>query len=212
METLKWKWIEFWRETFLELFSWLIFWIPLGLIGALIVDLIFRLGIGLGGLLKFGFVLALYSCIITGLAQCLIGGFTDTVKADKSSPNQGIELSRKNSLAVFFVVSLIIRPISWVFLGLLGGPVLGLCMGPMVGVLGGLIAGFDRGGSVVIKHYALRLALWRIGFMPLNLVRFLDHAAKLTFLKKVGGGYIFIHRMLLDYFADIPAQPTSVKR
>jgi hypothetical protein len=36
---------------------------------------------------------------------------------------------------------------------------------------------------------------------------FLDHCAKLVLLKKVGGGYIFIHRMLLDYFADLPAEP-----
>jgi hypothetical protein len=34
------------------------------------------------------------------------------------------------------------------------------------------------------------------------LVRFLDYAAKdLNFLQKVGGGYIFIHRMLLEHFA-----------
>src|SRR4029077_4682644 len=41
---------------------------------------------------------------------------------------------------------------------------------------------------------------------PLNLVKFLDQSAKLIFLKKVGGGYIFIHRMLLDYFADLTPQ------
>ena len=30
-----------------------------------------------------------------------------------------------------------------------------------------------------------------------------NHCTKLILLKKVGGGYIFIHRMLLDYFADM---------
>jgi hypothetical protein len=30
-------------------------------------------------------------------------------------------------------------------------------------------------------------------------------------LKKVGGGYIFIHRMLLDYFADLPQSTTDGK-
>jgi len=35
---------------------------------------------------------------------------------------------------------------------------------------------------------------------PFNFVSFLDHCAR---LKKVGGGYIFIHRMLLDYFAEM---------
>ena len=36
---------------------------------------------------------------------------------------------------------------------------------------------------------------------PLNYAHFLDYATKLIFLRKVGGGYIFIHRMLLEHFA-----------
>jgi hypothetical protein len=32
-------------------------------------------------------------------------------------------------------------------------------------------------------------------------VKFLDYAAERILLRKVGGGYIFIHRMLLEYFA-----------
>jgi eukaryotic-like serine/threonine-protein kinase len=63
----------------------------------------------------------------------------------------------------------------------------------------------------VIKHYALRLTFWLNGYMPFKFVKFLDYCARLVLLKKVGGGYIFIHRMLLDYFADIPAEHSSVK-
>jgi hypothetical protein len=37
----------------------------------------------------------------------------------------------------------------------------------------------------------------------LRLVPFLDYTADRIFLRKVGGGYIFIHRMLLDYFASL---------
>jgi hypothetical protein len=33
--------------------------------------------------------------------------------------------------------------------------------------------------------------------------RFLDDAVRLIFLQKVGGGYIFIHRSLLQYFAAL---------
>src|SRR5271165_2862432 len=74
--------------------------------------------------------------------------------------------------------------------------------GPIVG----LIVGLNRGGSAVVKHYALRLTLWRKGYTPLNFIKFLDQCAKLILLKKVGGGYIFIHRMLLDHFADLAPQ------
>ena len=80
------------------------------------------------------------------------------------------------------------------------------------GLIAGLIVGLNRGGSAVIKHYALRLILWRNGYTPLNFVKFLDQCARLILLKKVGGGYIFIHRMLLDYFADIFTRDTSIKR
>ena len=55
----------------------------------------------------------------------------------------------------------------------------------------------------MIKHYALRLILWLKGYTPFNFIKFLDHCARLILLKKVGGGYIFIHRMLLEYFADL---------
>ena len=40
---------------------------------------------------------------------------------------------------------------------------------------------------------------WRKDCLPWNLVRFHDHAAERTFLRKVGGGYIFIYRLLPDH-------------
>ena len=33
---------------------------------------------------------------------------------------------------------------------------------------------------------------------------FLNYATARIFLHKVGGGYIFVHRMLLEYFAALP--------
>jgi hypothetical protein len=39
--------------------------------------------------------------------------------------------------------------------------------------------------------------------MPLKFVTFLDDYTKLILLKKVGSGYIFIHRVLLEYFAEM---------
>jgi hypothetical protein len=58
----------------------------------------------------------------------------------------------------------------------------------------------------VIKHYALRLTLWRSGYTPFKFIEFLDHCARPILLKKVGVGYIFIHRMLLEYFAELTPQ------
>jgi hypothetical protein len=135
-------------------------------------------------------------------------GSTDRVKVDKAYPNQGIKLSGKNSLVVFLVTLLTVGLIGGLIDCLIEGPNFGLIVGILVGLIGGLIAGLNWGGSAVIKHYMLRLTLWRIGYMPLNFVKFLDQCARLILLKKVGGGYIFIHRMLLDYFADLAPQST----
>ena len=34
-------------------------------------------------------------------------------------------------------------------------------------------------------------------------MRFLETAKDLIFLRRIGGGYIFIHRLLLEYFAAL---------
>jgi len=36
----------------------------------------------------------------------------------------------------------------------------------------------------------------------MKLPRLIDYAAECILLRKVGGGYIFVHRLLLEYFAS----------
>ena len=159
-----------------------------------------RVIVGLG----VGLFLGLLFGPVGGAISGLVGGLTDTVKVGKASPNQGIKLSRKNALAVFLVTWLIFGLIGGLLGGLLVGLISGLISGLRFGLraalfgglLFGLIFGLNRGGSAVIKHYALRLTLWLNGYTPFKFIKFLDHCAKLILLKKVGGGYIFIHRML----------------
>lgn len=43
-------------------------------------------------------------------------------------------------------------------------------------------------------------------------VDFLDYAAERILLRKVGGGYMFIHRLLLKYFAELDTKPRSHER
>jgi hypothetical protein len=63
------------------------------------------------------------------------------------------------------------------------------------------------GGFTYLKHYILRFLLWCNDYAPLNYIRFLDYAAERVFLHKVGGGYIFTHRLLMEYFATL--EPTT---
>jgi hypothetical protein len=68
-------------------------------------------------------------------------------------------------------------------------------------LVGALVVGLRYGGSAFIAHYVLRLLLIRNGSIPRRLVPFLDYATQRIFLRRVGGGYIFIHRLLLEHFA-----------
>jgi hypothetical protein len=36
---------------------------------------------------------------------------------------------------------------------------------------------------------------------PRDYVRFLDYSVELVLMRKAGNGYVFLHRMLLEYFA-----------
>lgn len=54
-----------------------------------------------------------------------------------------------------------------------------------------------------MKHYTLRLIIWQTNAFSWNFAHFLDYAAERIFLRKVGGGYIFVHRLLMEYFAQL---------
>ena len=66
----------------------------------------------------------------------------------------------------------------------------------------GIAAAVWYGVFDAIQHRTLRSMLARRGCIPNDYPRFLDYAARLIFLQKVGSGYLFVHRQLLDYFSE----------
>ena len=53
---------------------------------------------------------------------------------------------------------------------------------------------------------------YRNGSLPFrDLVPFLDYCAERIFLRKVGGGYIFVHRLLMEHFASLYDTPPTEK-
>jgi hypothetical protein len=66
--------------------------------------------------------------------------------------------------------------------------------------------GRNFGGYACMSHIALRLVLWHIGTLPLRTITFLDYATERIFLRRVGGGYIFVHRLLQEYFAGLETE------
>jgi hypothetical protein len=54
--------------------------------------------------------------------------------------------------------------------------------------------------SPFVERFVVRFWLWRTSSLPWNLVPFLDEAAERLLLRKVGSSYIFMHRLLFEYF------------
>jgi hypothetical protein len=76
------------------------------------------------------------------------------------------------------------------------------------GVLGG---GLFSWLGATLQHYTLRFWLWqaRCTPAPWRYIAFLDDAVEKLLLRKVGGGYIFRHRLLQDYFASLDTPPSE---
>ncbi|MEO1403389.1 MAG: protein kinase [Cyanobacteria bacterium J06635_1] len=166
----------------------------------------------IGWLLKVGFgsifgsarcvvlgpCLAEYSMIglafgaVLGLTFGLIRGLSGTRVATASRPNQGIWQSARNAI-LFALVATVTLAIPG---GLIGNTK------TTFWAASGLAFGFAAGGGeAVVKHGILRLMLWLSGKTPWHYAKFLNYAAERIFLQKVGGGYIFVHRLLLEHFA-----------
>lgn len=132
----------------------------------------------------------------------IIGGLRGTEVEEKTRVNQGIWQSLRYSL-----LGTLIGFVFAVIVGIPGAFIVGwqttLVISAFVGTIAGLGYGFVYGSSAVLKHMVLRLLLVENGNMPLNYSKFLDYSVSLVLLRKVGGSYIFIHRMLLEYFASL---------
>ncbi len=170
------------------------------------------------------FLIVLAIALIIVAIIVLAGGLTSGVSSklqnerDLTLPNQGMRRSLRNSIRIGLIgasvggsisimaFSLILKLLGAIFTaGLVGQISFLLLCGSLGGTITGLIVGLPNGGIAYIQHISLQLLLWRSNLIPWNYPRFLNHAAEHLLLRKVGGGYIFLHRLLLDYFASLEA-------
>jgi hypothetical protein len=75
-------------------------------------------------------------------------------------------------------------------------------LGPVFGLVFGLVYGLEFGGAPCLRHFVMRRLLHRNGAALWRYVGFLNDAAERLILRRNGSGYMFVHRLLLDYFAD----------
>jgi transcriptional regulator with XRE-family HTH domain/DNA polymerase III delta prime subunit len=164
-------------------------------VSGLIAGLFYGLFYGL----FFGIIVGLVVGIAAGLAGGLLNKRLDVSNIVR--PNQGIWRSASASIYIGSIGALVVGLFYGLFYGLFNGLSKGLLYGVIYGLLFGILIGLRNGGFACIQHVILRFFLWRAQCISLNYPHFLDYASKRVLLRKVGGGYIFVHRLLLEYFA-----------
>jgi len=179
---------------------------------------------GLSGVLSggpiYGLIYGLSQALSLSTAywvyRCLWGAVSGETldDHDRTRPNEGIKRSVRNALLVglvaggmCFLLGLLNTALYYEFISRLSGVLslvfsFGLRDGLLIGCAGAVFAASLMGGLASVRHLLLRLHLQRLGVLPRHPVHFLDDAARRILLYKDGGGYRFIHRLFLDYFAE----------
>ena len=172
-----------------------------------------QFGYGLWDGLKTGAGIGLFLGPTAGLSLMLKRGVLSHQVETQLSPNQGIWLSLRNGLlsGLFIAIS---SSVLFKLYQIINVSHLGATRTLMysfmsterilfLAIASGFIGFMFLGGSTVIKHLTLRFLLALNKTVPMQYARFLDHCCDLIFLRRVGGGYIFVHRLLMEHFADM---------
>jgi len=171
--------------------------------GLSFLDLVNLVSALFAGSADFWLLFELTAILAIGPIIGVLSGLTGHRVEQTVAPNQGIWRSLRNASLTGSIISVAVAfslgGSSTLAFGLEKGSAIGLCSGIAVGVA----VWVSSGGLAVLQHFTLRLLLTIGKHTPWRYSRFLDYAAERIFLRKVGGGYIFIHRLLQDHFASL---------
>ncbi|MEG5043499.1 NACHT domain-containing protein [Microcoleus sp. B4-C1] len=148
------------------------------------------------------YIYSIYEIIVFIIIGVCLGGFRlqSRINTNTAIPNQGIIKSLKYTVITFGFLLITAMFLCWIMdFSFEFNPVL-----IRIGLVGGLIGGLganESSGVVCIQHFTLRQLLYQKGRIPWNYKKFLDFVSERRLMKKVGGGYVFFHRMLLEHFA-----------
>jgi Effector-associated domain 10/NACHT domain len=162
--------------------------IPLSQPVSTVIMTVFQIILILVAILVFVMIIILIDWIFRGL----IKGLKQELKV-RLRPNQGIWNSLQSQVLITIIIFVPVIAISISFHS----------MQDWRAKLGiSLVLGFAvGGGKACLQHLSLRIVLWQSG-LPWNFARFLNYCVERRLLLRVGGSYRFLHRELLDHFAQ----------
>lgn len=174
-----------------------------GITWGLIIGLAVGGLIALTGQIQLGFIIGSTGGIMTGFAVGFVAGISRIHSQTTQVPNEKIWQSGKNALFTFLIFGILSWGSALLPAWILHDMGSALREGGITATMGALFILGWHGGLACIQHLSLRLILWRLGHIDLNYARFLDYCVDRIFLRRVGGGYIFIHRLLLEHFISL---------
>ncbi|MDR3576865.1 MAG: NACHT domain-containing protein [Anaerolineaceae bacterium] len=157
----------------------------------------------------------IYNRFLFNIAKSLSKGLVGVVYKDDNKTKDRFFYSVKNALlasgagflygtaimTLFYIVELSVRIVLGDLPKYLINSLLPLYL--IFGVIYGGIAFFRFGGIAFFKHITLRLILLMKGDIPIIQSHLLNQACNMSIMKKAGGGYVFIHSLMLDHFAQM---------
>ena len=180
---------------------------------------------GLFGALLGGLRFGLFGALLSGLCFGLPSAYLSVLlSVSYLIEKSGLGSSRDGEISgARIILSVCFGALTCGLLGVLFGVrfggLLGVGFGVVFGllgmVLGGLIIFFITmlifllidlllsPGEDIVAFYLFRFWIWHAHLFPWNGVPFLEDAVARTLLRRLGRGYSFTHRLLLEHFADI---------
>ena len=150
--------------------------------------------------------------VVGGSCGMVMGGLVPKMLRGKTTPNQTLQLSLRNALIAGAFSCILIGatgfPTLYIWItyyeNVSGMGLLGVLLCAASGTLSGaFFIALNFGGLDYIKHVLTRRIMVVAGLIPRDLVDFLKHASRLSFLKRAGSAYLFNHQLLLKYFATM---------
>ncbi|MEL6404269.1 MAG: NACHT domain-containing protein [Chloroflexota bacterium] len=165
---------------------------PIGILVSLSVGLLEGLISGVISVIFSGLIIPLFF----GLFGALLDGVTNKSNImQRSKFNQGFRETLLAGIGGILLTALVFSMFS--------SPMFGVINGLIVGVLGGSILGIFFGIGDVFEHTMLRIMLNVKNLAPRRFDHFLEHVIDRRIMRRVGGSAIFIHRYILEYYADL---------
>ena len=155
-------------------------------------------------------VMAIELCFNTLVVMAV--GWGREQEGAQAAPNEGIRHSAVNGL----VVGLPYATAFGLIFGMVDARIVKLGDPVIVGIITVLIAlpfmGLEFGFGRCIAHYVVRALMAQSGTAPWRYRQFLETMTDRQLMRRSGGSYLFVHRLLRDHLADRAARRMSQAR